>query len=56
MIKKIKPVGRPQLAKKKRLKISVSIDPTLLAKVKKYGQVSAFINEAVADLIAKKAS
>ena len=52
---KKRPVGQPRKNKKLRMKISVSIDPDKLKKIKKaHPKVSTFIDQLLAEYLAKQ--
>jgi hypothetical protein len=52
---KSKPVGRPQIAKKKRVKVSVSVDPDKLKAAKKINpRFSMILDELLAKYLAEK--
>ena len=54
-MKKVKKVGRPQIAKKKRVKVSVSVDPDKLKAAKKINpRFSMILDEMLAKYLAEK--
>jgi hypothetical protein len=54
-LKKAKKVGRPQLAKKKRVKVSVSVDPDKLKAAKKINpRFSMILDELLARYLSEK--